>query len=99
MKMDLIAIQVARLGCVYPAGLTVREMKRMGFLIDDFIPAHAVYEPKRPDHNIVRRSEVADPDYAFAWTARVGFWEELAREIDRQILSELLDCEVRDEQH
>lgn len=96
--MDRITTQVARLGCAYPAGLTAREMKRKGFVIDDFIPEHAVYEPKRPDHNIVRRSEVADPDYVFAWTVRVGFWEELAREIDREILSELLDRGVRDGQ-
>lgn len=90
MALERIGAQAARLGLDYLTGMTVAAMKAAGFEVDAFIPDNAVYEPKRPDHNIVRRSEVADPDYVFAWTVLgVGWLEEIARETDAQILAEL----------
>jgi hypothetical protein len=88
--VELITKQVETLGCAYPDGQTVRAMRAAGFEVDGFIPEHAVYERKRPDHNIVRRSEVADPDYVFAWVPEGGLIAELTRALDRELLDELL---------
>lgn len=88
--MERIGAQAAWLGLDYPTGMTVAAMKAAGFEVDAFIPDTAIYEPKRPDHNIVRRSEVADPDYVFAWGPEGGLVAELTRALDRELLDELL---------
>jgi len=96
-----IAAQAEAIGHSYPVGMTVGAMRRAGFVVDAFIPPEAVYTQQRAEHVVRRRSAYAAEGYVFEWTERTSggalsdLADELARELDRDILTTLLEKSLK----